>query len=169
MKAAKQNLNRARDEAIVLIGFSHGLRASEIVNLKWSMIDLKTGLLHVKRIKNGIPSTHPLRGPELRLLNRIRREQELSQIQTGGFVFIATGGGPMTTSNLRKLVTKLGKLANLPFPVHPHMLRHSCGYHLANSGQDTRAIQHYLGHNNIQHTVKYTALSPERFNTFWKD
>ena len=78
-------------------------------------------------------------------------------------------GGPMTTDNVRKLVQRGGQEAKLPFPVHPHMLRHACGYKLANDGHDTRAIQHYLGHRNIQNTVRYTQLSAQRFKDFWKD
>ena len=69
----------------------------------------------------------------------------------------------------RRMMGRLGKAAKMPFTVHPHMLRHACGYKLANDGQDTRALQHYLGHKNIQHTVRYTELSPERFKNFWKD
>ena len=76
---------------------------------------------------------------------------------------------PMTTSNVRKLVMRAGNEAGLEFPVHPHMLRHSCGHKLANDGHDTRAIQHYLGHKNIQNTVRYTELSPNRFKNFWDD
>jgi len=63
----------------------------------------------------------------------------------------------------------LGKAAKMPFGVHPHMLRHACGFKLANDGHDTRALQHYLGHKNIRHTVRYTELSPARFRDFWKD
>ena len=75
----------------------------------------------------------------------------------------------MTTSTIRKMVARAGVEAELPFPIHPHMLRHSTGYYLANSGQDTRAIQSYLGHKNITHTVRYTELSSKRFNNFWQD
>ena len=75
----------------------------------------------------------------------------------------------MSAAGFRKLLTRIGELSDLEFPVHPHMLRHGCGYKLANDGQDTRAIQHYLGHKNIQHTVKYTELSADRFKEFWKD
>ena len=75
----------------------------------------------------------------------------------------------MTTDNVRKLVQRGGQEAKLPFPVHPHMLRHACGYKLANDGHDTRAIQHYLGHRDIQNTVRYTQLSAQRFKDFWKD
>jgi len=75
----------------------------------------------------------------------------------------------MTTSTIRKMVSRAGEKSAIGFPVHPHMLRHACGFKLANDGQDTRVLQHYLGHKNIQHTVRYTELSSERFNTFWKD
>jgi type 1 fimbriae regulatory protein FimE len=77
--------------------------------------------------------------------------------------------GPMTTATVRKLFARAGELAKLPFPIHPHMLRHACGYKLANEGHDTRALQHYLGHKNIQHTVRYTELAPDRFKNFWRD
>jgi type 1 fimbriae regulatory protein FimB/type 1 fimbriae regulatory protein FimE len=84
-------------------------------------------------------------------------------------VFITERGGPMTTDNVRKMVQRAGEVARLPFPIHPHMLRHATGYKLANDGHDTRAIQHYLGHKNIQHTVRYTEMAPTRFKGFWKD
>jgi type 1 fimbriae regulatory protein FimB/type 1 fimbriae regulatory protein FimE len=75
----------------------------------------------------------------------------------------------MTAANVRKILQRAGELAHLPFPVHPHMLRHACGYKLANDGHDTRAIQHYLGHRNIMHTVRYTELAADRFKGFWAD
>jgi site-specific recombinase XerD len=78
-------------------------------------------------------------------------------------------GGPMSTIGFHHLIQRLGKAARMPFPLHPHMLRHACGYKLANDGHDTRALQHYLGHKNIQHTVRYTELSPDRFRDFWRD
>ena len=85
------------------------------------------------------------------------------------YVFVTERKGPLTTSAVRKIIARAGELAGLGFPVHPHMLRHACGFKLANDGHDTRAIQHYLGHKNIQHTVRYTELAPDRFNGFWKD
>ena len=75
----------------------------------------------------------------------------------------------MTDSNVRKMIARAGMEAALPFPVHPHMLRHACGYKLANDGHDTRSIQQYLGHRNITHTTRYTELAADRFNGFWKD
>ena len=154
-----------RDATLLLLAYRHGLRVSELVSLRWDQVDLKHGLLHVKRLKNGTPSTHPLRGPELRALRKLQREQTLA----GGYAFTSERGGPMTTDNVRKMMQRAGKKARISFPVHPHMLRHATGYKLANDGHDTRAIQHYLGHKNIQHTVRYTELAPTRFKDFWKD
>jgi type 1 fimbriae regulatory protein FimB/type 1 fimbriae regulatory protein FimE len=85
------------------------------------------------------------------------------------YIFVSERGGPMTASNVRKLVARAGLAAKLPFSVHPHMLRHACGFKLANEGHDTRSLQHYLGHKNIAHTVRYTELKPDRFKSFWKD
>src|SRR5215471_3539061 len=120
--------------------------------------------VHVNRAKNGEPSTHPLSGVELRALRRLKRESIESP-----FVFVSERGSPFTTAGYRKMIARLGEAARFSFPVHPHMLRHACGYKLANDGRDTRALQHYLGHKSIQHTVRYTKLSPDRFRDFWRD
>jgi type 1 fimbriae regulatory protein FimE len=154
----------ARDRTLLLLMFRHGLRVSEAVNLRWEQVDLKAGLLHVHRLKNGVASTHPLRGPELRALRQVRRDWPDSP-----YVFVSERDGPMTTSNVRKLVARSGVKAKLAFPIHPHMLRHACGFKLANDGHDTRALQHYLGHKNITHTVRYTDLAPDRFKGFFRD
>ena len=153
-----------RDRTLILIAFRHALRVSELVSLRWDQVDLKQGLLHVRRAKNGVDSTHPLRGTELRALKRMERDYERSP-----YVFVTERRGPITTSAVRKIVARAGELAGLGFPVHPHMLRHACGYKLANEGHDTRAIQQYIGHSNIQHTCRYTDLASGRFNGFWKD
>jgi len=153
-----------RDGTLILIAYRHGLRVSELVSLRWDQVNLKQGRLHVNRKKNGWPSTHPLRGPEIRALRRLQRDYPYSP-----YVFTTERKGPLTTSTVRKLITRAGQKAKLTFPVHPHMLRHACGYKLANDGQDTRAIQHYLGHRNITHTCRYTELASERFNRFWQD
>jgi type 1 fimbriae regulatory protein FimE len=153
-----------RDATIIFVAYRHGLRAGELCSLRWDQIDLGRGLLHVRRLKNGTPSVHPMGGAEIRALRRLKREQPESR-----YVFLSERLAPMTTAGLRKTVARMGERARFPFPVHPHMLRHACGFKLANDGQDTRALQHYLGHRNIQHTVRYTELSPERFKSFWED
>ena len=153
-----------RDATMILIAYRHGLRASELCSLRWDQVDFGHGLLHVRRVKNGTPSVHPLGGIEIRALRRLKREWPEAR-----HVFLTERAAPMTPAGFRKLVTRIGESAEFPFPMHPHMLRHACGYKLANDGQDTRAIQHYMGHKNIQHTVRYTELSPERFKSFWED
>jgi len=162
--SAKLGRHGPRDRTLILLAYRHGLRVSELVALRWDQVDLKAGLLHVARLKNGIASAHPIRGPELRALRELRRDYPSSP-----YLFVSELGGPLTPATVRKLITRAGERAKLPFPIHPHMLRHSTGYKLANDGHDTRAIQQYLGHRNITHTVRYTELSPERFKGFWKD
>ena len=153
-----------RDSTLIMLAYRHGLRVTELVSLRWEQVDLKQGLMHINRLKQGNASVHPLRGPELRALRRLQRDYP-----TLPYVFISERRAPLTDDTVRKIITRAGTEAKLPFTVHPHMLRHACGYKLAQAGQDTRAIQQYLGHKNIQHTVRYTQLSSERFKNFWKD
>jgi integrase len=153
-----------RDAAMILLAYRHGLRVSELVALRREQVDLRQGLLHVRRRKHGLASTHPLRGPEIRALRQIWRDAPETP-----YVFVSERKGPLTDATFRKLLARAGEAAKLGLPVHPHMLRHSTGFKLANDGQDTRAIQHYLGHRNIQHTVVYTRLAADRFNDFWDD
>jgi type 1 fimbriae regulatory protein FimB/type 1 fimbriae regulatory protein FimE len=163
---AAQNVGRHghRDAAMLLLAYRHGLRVSELVALRWDQVDFNQGTIFIQRRKNGSSSTHPLRGPELRALRRLLRDYPGQS-----YIFTGERQGPLTESAVRKIVARAGEEAGLEFPVHPHMLRHATGYKLANDGQDTRAIQHYLGHKNITHTVRYTDLAPDRFKDFWQD
>jgi integrase len=163
--ARKSSRYGHRDATMILIAYRHGLRASEICDLQWHQVELTAGRLHVRRTKRGTPSVHPMRGDEMRALRRLQREQD----PAGAHVFASERGGPMTPKSFHTLISRLGERARMPFPIHPHMLRHACGYALANAGHDTRALQAWLGHRNIQHTVRYTELSPARFRDFWKD
>jgi len=166
MITAAKNAGRHghRDGTLILLTYRHAGRVSEVIAWRRDQVDLEQGLLHVNRLKNGTPSVHPLRGPEIRALRKLFREYPDSP-----YVFSTERGGPMTAATARKIVARAGELAKVGFPVHPHMLRHATGYYLASKGQDTRAIQAYMGHKNIQHTVRYTELSPDRFKNFWKD
>lgn len=163
--AGKLGRHGHRDATIILLGFRHGLRVGELVDLRWEQLDLEAGIFHVKRLKKGTPSTHPLTGIELRALRRLKREMTSG----GPHVFSSERGGPLTTSAIGKLVARAGDAAGLGLPIHPHMMRHSCGYKLANDGVDTRSVQAYLGHRSIQHTVRYTELATDRFNGLWRD
>jgi site-specific recombinase XerD len=153
-----------RDATLILMMYRHGLRVSEAVALRWELVDLRAGRLHVVRRKAGTPSVHPLRGRELRSLRRLTREDPNSP-----YLFVSERRSPLGDSAVRKLIARAGRAAGFSFPVHPHMLRHATGYKLANDGHDLRAIQHYLGHKNIQHTVRYTQLSAASFRDFWND
>jgi type 1 fimbriae regulatory protein FimB/type 1 fimbriae regulatory protein FimE len=162
--AARQNRYGHRDATMILIAFRHGLRAVEAVDLRWEQVDFSRAVLHVRRSKGGTPSVHPISGMEMRALRRLQRESG-----TGPFLFVSERGAPFTTAGFARMIERLVITAGLGLKVHPHMLRHACGFALANAGHDTRAIQAYLGHRNIQHTVRYTDLAPGRFATFWQD
>ncbi len=165
MKAAKKlGRHGHRDSTMILIAFRHGLRVSELISLKWSQVNLSQAIIHVNRRKNGISTSHPLWGPELRALRQVQRDYPETP-----YVFVSERKTPMTDSAFRKILARAATEAGLSLSVHPHMLRHSTGFKLANEGQDTRSIQHFLGHKNIQHTVRYTEMAPDRFKNFWKD
>jgi integrase len=164
LKAAGKNRWGHRDNTMLLVAYRHGLRVSELVDPRWDQIDFATATLHVRRVKQGTPSTHPIRGDELRALRRLQREQD----PKSPFVFTSERGSPFSTAGFARMVERIGVEAKLPFKPHPQMLRHACGYALANKGHDTRALQAYLGHKNIQHTVRYTELAPTRFKDFWR-
>jgi integrase len=151
-----------RDACMILTAFRHGLRAQEIADLEWTQVeDGRSPTLHVRRVKNGRPSQHPIRGDEMRMLRKLPR--------TSPYVFTTERGGQFTADAINRQIKSVGKRAGFAFPVHAHMLRHACGYKLANDGHDTRSIQAWLGHVNINHTVRYTELSATRFKDFWRD
>jgi site-specific recombinase XerD len=162
--ALKQSRNGLRDDTLILLMFRHGLRVSEAAALRWEQVDLKKALLHMHRLKNGLPSTHPLRGVELRALRQLQRQHPHS-----AYVFLSERNTPLTSRAIHHIIATAGKQAKLRFTIHPHMLRHSTGFYLANHGHDTRAIQSYLGHANIKNTVIYTELAPNRFKDFCRD
>lgn len=150
----------SRDAVLILLMFRHGLRVSEAVDLTWDQFNFKKCVMHVTRAKGGTSSTHPLSGVEIRALRALKRKSETH------FIFTSNRGGPMATRTAHSIIAKAGQRAGFAFSIHPHMLRHSTGYHLVNTGQDIRAIQYYMGHASITNTVKYTQLSADRFKDF---
>ena len=162
IKQAKKGRYGSRDALLILLMYRHGLRVSEVVNLRWSDVDFQSGVIQVKRVKNGVNGIHPLSGRELRVLRALKR---LST--TSPFILVSERGSPMTTRNVRHLVANAGRA--LPFPTHPHMLRHGCGYKLINDGVDVRTVQQFLGHSSINSTVIYTKLDSKRFEGLWRD
>jgi type 1 fimbriae regulatory protein FimB/type 1 fimbriae regulatory protein FimE len=164
MEAVKENRYGHRDATMILLAYRHGLRASELCDLRWDQCDFSTASIHIRRVKQGTPATHPLKGLELRALRKLQRESPKNP-----FIFVSERGAPFTTAGFARLLERAAEKAKVDIKVHPHMLRHACGFKLANDGTDTRSLQAYLGHKNIQHTVRYTELSPTRFKDFWKD
>lgn len=163
-EAARGNRYGHRDATMILTTYRHGLRAAEVCDLRWDQVDFAAATLHVRRVKQGSPSVHPIRGDELRALRRLQRESQASP-----FVFVSERGTPFTTAGFARMIERAADVAGLKIKAHAHMLRHACGYALANAGHDTRSLQAYLGHKNIQHTVRYTELAPDRFKEFWRD
>ncbi|MGE0266663.1 MAG: tyrosine-type recombinase/integrase [Candidatus Obscuribacterales bacterium] len=153
-----------RNWLLISLMYRHALRVSEASDLRWEQLDLDRGRFHVNRLKAGDPSIHYLEGDEIRALRKLKRDYPDSD-----FVFISERQAPLSPRSIHSIIQSAGEEANLAFPIHPHMLRHSKGYQLAGKGEDTRAIQAYFGHKNIQHTVLYTKLDPRRFKGFGKD
>jgi integrase len=162
IEVAKANRQGDRDGLMILLAFRHALRAAEVCDLRWEQIDFNAATIHVRRVKHGTPATHPLTGREMRALRKHQRESAKS-----AFVFVSERGAPLSAPGFSRMVERAGR--GFGFKVHAHMLRHACGYALASAGQDTRALQAYLGHANIQNTTRYTALAPDRFKGFWQD
>src|SRR6516225_8289167 len=159
--AARKDRYGRRDATLILIMARHGLRVSEAVDLEWDQIDFARSHLHVRRSKGGIASVHPIQGDELRALRELQRNAP------GAFAFASERGGPMTRSNVSKMIAAAGERAGLPY-AHPHMLRHTCGHLLADAGHDTRRLQLWLGHSDIKHTARYSELSARPFRDFWR-
>jgi integrase len=153
---------RDRNYALILLMFRHGLRVGEAASLKWDAISFTDKTIYINRLKNSQSGNHPLLPDELEILQILRKRYK----QDSFHVFVGERGEAMTGGAIAKVIQRLGKIAKLDIKVHPHMMRHSCGYWLANQGATTRDIQEYLGHRNIQHTVRYTSLNAERFRSF---
>lgn len=162
--AAKAGRNGHRDSTMILIAYTHALRVSELIAIRWDQVDLKHATLYVRRVKGSVSGTHPLRKVEVGALKKLEGDRR-------GLVFRSERGEGMCENGFHKIIARAGQLAGFGFPAHPHMLRHGCGYRLTNEGHDTRAIQAWMGHKNIQHTVRYTELAPDRFAKigFWGD
>jgi len=142
-----------RDAILILLCYRHALRVSELVGLRWSQIDMKAARVAIVRAKGSLDGVHPLTGRELRMLRKFERERA-----GGAHVFMSERGSPMAPAAAQKVVKEAGKRADISFPVHIHMLRHSCGYALINNGVDVRTVQQYMGHASINNTVIYTRL-----------
>ena len=167
IEAAGDSRNAARDRCLLLLMFRHGLRVSEACSLKLSQVDIESRVLHVARLKKGLSTTHPLRPDELKAIKAWLTIRAKMKPETDAF-FISEQRRSLNRATVWHAIRKYGERAELSLPAHPHMLRHACGFALADQGADTRLIQDYLGHRNIQHTVIYTATNPARFERLWR-
>jgi type 1 fimbriae regulatory protein FimB/type 1 fimbriae regulatory protein FimE len=159
---AGKSRNPDRDRLLILMGFRHALRVSELVSLRWQQVSLDKATIHINRAKSGIPGVHGLQGDELRALRALRRKHPHSE-----FIFLSERKAPLAIDGAQKLIERLGVAAGMPFPIHAHMLRHSAGYALAGRGVDTRTIQALMGHASINSTVVYTAVADKRLRNIW--
>lgn len=165
--ATKGSRNEARDRCLLLLMFRHGLRVSEACGLQLSQVDTESHVLHVVRLKKGLSTTHPLRTDEIRVIKTWLAERKKLNSEGSAF-FVSERRLPLSRKMAWFAIRAYGEKAGLAVPAHPHMLRHACGFALADQGADTRLIQDYLGHRNIMHTVIYTATNPARFEKFWR-
>ena len=163
LQAAKSGRHGIRDHLMMLLMYRHGLRETELCRLTVSSLDLETARIWIDRLKGSLSTHHPIDGEELRAIRRYLRIRD-SRLP---WLFITERGGQFTRQGVYYLVRCTSERAELG-RVHPHMLRHACGFALADQGADTRLIQDYLGHRNIQHTVRYTATNPARFERLWR-
>ncbi|KLR43199.1 tyrosine-type DNA invertase [Enterobacter ludwigii] len=167
LRAADRGIHFERDYCMIQMCFLHGLRVSELCCLQLSDIDMGGQSVYVRRLKNSLSTQHPLFDEELPALKRWLHVRRRWRDADSDWLFLSQKGGPLSRHQVRLLLKRYGEIAKVSIPAHPHMLRHGCGYALADLGKDTRLIQDYLGHRNIQHTVIYTATNTLRFVNMW--
>jgi len=168
LDAARSGRHGVRDYALLLMAYRHGMRVSELIDVRLSDVDLVTARLFVRRKKGSLSTHQPIEGDELRAIKAWLRQRSLNNSSNCSPFLFLSERGPMTRQAVSYLVGQTGRRADLSSRVHPHTLRHSCGYYLANRGYDTRLIQDYLGHRNIAHTVRYTRTAATRFEGLWR-
>lgn len=170
LQASSETSHAKRNYCLIYMCFIHGFRVSEICGLRLSAIDFNAGNLFISRLKNGFSTIHPMLPEEIRVLNQwmdVRQAYAGAHEECEDYVFLSSRGRPLSRHGVYKMMKKAGEDAGLSVRVHPHMLRHACGYALADKRIDTRLIQDYLGHTNIAHTVRYTASNSLRFMGIW--
>lgn len=168
LKAAKLTRNPERDYCLMLMAYRHGLRVSEAIDIRMSQLDLDGAYLYVRRLKGSRSGQQPIEGDELRVIRKWLHERAAYKDAGTDYLFLSEQGANIRRQSINYIVKIIGIKAGFGFRVYPHMLRHSCGFALANKNTATRTIQEALGHENIQNTVKYTASNPERLRGIWR-
>jgi type 1 fimbriae regulatory protein FimB len=167
LASARKTEHGVRDYCMMLMAYRHGLRVSELIDIRFKDLDLETARIYVRRLKGSLSTHQPIEGDELRAIRAWIRQREQYPNSSSNYLFLSERG-ILTRQAINYLVGQIGIKAKLDFKVNPHMLRHSTGYFLANNGNDTRLIQDYLGHKNITHTVRYTRTAASRFEGLWR-
>ncbi len=167
LREISQNESSIRDYCMVGMAFLHGLRVSELISLKVTDYDPLSQKIYIHRLKGGLSTNHPLLPEENTILQYWLEERRQHRGCHLPWLFLSRQGKRLSRQRFYQILRQYGERANLRIPIHPHMLRHACGYNLAERGNDTRLIQDYLGHRNIQHTVLYTATNAARFKSVW--
>ncbi|MCK6964548.1 tyrosine-type recombinase/integrase [Enterobacter bugandensis] len=167
LEVSLQGKHGIRNHCIIHLLFRHGFRVSELCAMKISDIDMHGKTIHVSRLKNGFSTIHPIVKEEENALKKWLQKRKGLPLGDG-WLFPSKDGCPLSRKTVYSIIRKMGSTARLALNIHPHMLRHSCGFALADQGNDTRLIQDYLGHRNIHHTVIYTASNSARFLKLWK-
>ncbi|EDP9872206.1 tyrosine-type recombinase/integrase [Salmonella enterica subsp. enterica serovar Gaminara] len=166
----KGSSTELRDKTIFTIIYRHGLRVSELTGIKISDLDMSEKTIYIRRLKNGFSTIHPLQNETWQLIKKwLKIRRVYIKNEDEGWLFLTERGKRISRQWIYKLTREYGKIAGFSLKIYPHMFRHSCGYALANQGLDTRLIQDYLGHRNINHTVHYTASNPARFSRVWRN
>ncbi|PIJ48605.1 hypothetical protein BL250_15460 [Erwinia sp. OLTSP20] len=168
LQATSVSRNALRDDCMISLCFYHGLRVSELISLKINDYDRFSEKIYIKRLKGGFSTIHPVLPAISQKLNNWIEERKNYTDGTSDYLFLTKSGKEMSRQRFCQIIKLYASISGLLINVHPHMLRHACGYSLADRGNDTRLIQDYLGHKNIRHTVTYTAANAERFNHAWR-
>lgn len=163
LKAASNRRHKERDKAIMMVMYWHGMRVTELVNIKLSHLDLTAARLTAKRIKNSRSTEHPIRGDVMRSIKRWTNLRGLGGLP---WLFVNERGTQMTRQAIWYIIKTTAEKARIE-GVHPHSFRHGCGYNMANRGTDLRVMQDYLGHKDPKHTVLYTRIAPRQFENLW--